>query len=306
MIGGMQNEIQQLRGKEKDQDDRIEVLTIQSERYNEEIDHLKEQNKFKKERIAFLEEQNKIKEAEIMEVSKKVEEKDEVENSELPKQYAEILKSNTDLQNEIAATKLALAEVTEENKQIQKEITTTNTNIAESLGKTVKKDEFVDQLAHHAKNVETFANLDKEIIAFGVEEEEISDWRERIKKEREMVNKILKAIDEEWDGKGLHAHRRLGRYTPGGKRPLKITLESNEMAINFIQQAKKLKENAQLKDIGIRKCLSKQDRDTLKIEVQEMKRLNNDRSVEDQSIFFWTIRNLKATKIMIKNTPARQ
>ena len=69
------------------------------------------------------------------------------------------------------------------------------------------------------------------------------------------------------------------------------------MATNFIQQAKKLKEHTQLKEVGIRRCLSKTDRDTLRESVKEMKKLNSERTLEQQDLFFWSIRNLKATKI---------
>ena len=68
------------------------------------------------------------------------------------------------------------------------------------------------------------------------------------------------------------------------------------MATNFIQQAKKLKEHTQLKEVGIRKCLSKTDRDTLRESVKEMKKFNSERTIEEQDLFFWSIRNLKATK----------
>ena len=58
------------------------------------------------------------------------------------------------------------------------------------------------------------------------------------------------------------------------------------MATNFIQQAKKLKEHTQLKEVGIRRCLSKTDRDTLRESVKEMKKLNSERTLEQQDLFF--------------------
>ena len=127
-----------------------------------------------------------------------------------------------------------------------------------------------------------------------------------MKKEKEVVINILKAIDETWDGEGLIEHRRVGKYTTEGNgRPLKITLSTSQMATNFIQQAKKLKDHTQLKEVGIRKCLSKTDRETLKESVKEMKERNSERSVEEQDLFFWSIRNLKATKIWKHRTQTR-
>ena len=217
-----------------------------------------------------------------------------------------IIKTNADLQDEIKATKTALEEVVElvkENKQKQQQITTTYSNITKGL---VRENDFANHLANHARNVGEIANIDREIIIFGVTEEEEKNFTERIKKEREMATDILKALDSEWDGQGLTDHRRIGKYTPGTKpRPLKITLRNNQLATKFLQQTKGLKDHAQFKDIGIRKCLSKPDRETLKASVQEMKHLNNQRSEEDAERFFWSIRNLKVKQIWIHSPQTR-
>ena len=77
----------------------------------------------------------------------------------------------------------------------------------------------------------------------------------------------------------------------------KITLGSNQLATNFIRKAKALKDHPQFKEIGIRQNLCKSDREILKTSVQEIKRLNNERTVDEQQMFFWSIRNLRAKKI---------
>ena len=128
-----------------------------------------------------------------------------------------LMKAKEDLQEEVKETKTILSVVVEENKQFKDQISATNAN-------TIRRNEFGDHLAHHARNVEEFANMDREIMAFRVEEKEEKDFKVRMTNEREMVIKILKAIDGEWDQQGLIGHRRIGKFTPGTKpRPLKIT-----------------------------------------------------------------------------------
>ena len=204
-----------------------------------------------------------------------------------------ISKANEELQVEVKL----LSKAIEENTQTQDEIKAKNNSIAEELGNTVRRNDFGEHLSHHARRVEEIANMDREIIAFGVEEIEEKDIKTRKINEQTIVGKILKTIDQDWEGQSVEL-RRIGRFTPGGRpRPLKITLGSNQLATNFIRKAKTLKEHPQFKEIGIRQNLCKSDREILKASVQEMKRLNNERNEEDQQLFFWSIRNLRPKKI---------
>ena len=260
------------------------------------------------ERLARLEQNDKAKDKKIEELLEVVRNKDE-EIAKLKERATNPdtnTKSNEELQEEIKAAKSTLETMVEENRQITTQLTATTATMAEELGNTVRKDEFANQLATHARNIGECANIDREIMAFRVQEEEEKNFNERIKKERELVTYILKEIDEAWDGQGLVEHRRIGKYTPGGNgRPLKITLINSQMATRFIQHAKKLKDHAQLKEVGIRKCLSKTDRDTLRESVNDMKKRNSERTLEDEDLFFWSIRNMKATKIWKHHTQTR-
>ena len=206
-----------------------------------------------------------------------------------------LLKANEVLQGEVKS----LSKTVEENRKIQEQIKATNVNIEAELGNTVRRNDFGNQLSHHARRVEEIANMEREIIAFSVEEKEEKNLRTRLANEREMVTKILKAMDQEWEEQGLIGHRRIGKFTPGKPRPLKITLSTNQQATNFIQKAKMLKEHTQLKEVGIRQNLCKADREILRASVQEMKSKNNERTAEERETFFWSIRNLKAVRITI-------
>ena len=296
-------EVRLNRGEFSDLKDRVKCLEEVKETQAKEIEDLKEE-------IKGLKDENQRKERKIEELGR---ERGEVADDDMTHtadmatpgagiatakqdEMIQILqKANKELQDEVKT----LAVVIEENRQKQDQITATNANIEEKLDNTVRKNEFGNQLEHHARNVEAIANMDKEIIAFGVEEKEESDFTVRKGNDRAMVIKILKTIDSQWNENGLVDHRRIGKYTPGAKpRPLKITLGSNQQATNFIQQAKTLKDHTEMKEIGIRKSLCKTDRETLKAAVQEMKRNNNERTPEERELFFWSIRSLKATKIM--------
>ena len=278
-VNEMEKELKLKRGEENDMKGMLEI-------FGERLARLEQNDKAKDKRIEELLEVIKIKDEEISKLTEKATNPDT--NT----------KSNEEIQQEIIATKSTLETMVEENRQIKDQITETTATMTEKLGNTVRKDEFANQLANHARNVGEYANIDREIMAFRVEEKEEKNFNERMKKEREMVTHILKEIDETWDGQGLIEHRRIGKYTPEGNgRPLKITLLNSQMAANFVQQAKKLKDHTQLKEVGIRKCLSKTERDTLREAVNDMKTRNGERSVEEQDLFFWSIRNMKATKI---------
>ena len=295
-------EVAHIRGELSDSIDRIKCLEENKETQAKEIEDLKVE-------IKSLKEVNQSKEREIEEMVRERGERDgnivaqttdmatpdtRTAKTEHDKKIQILQKANKDLQDEVKT----LAVVIEENRQIQKQITATNANIEEKLGNTVRRNEFGNQLEHHARDVEAIANMEREIIAFGVEEKEEKDFTVRRENERMIVIKILKTIDPQWNEQGLIGLRRIGKFTPGGKpRPFRITLCSNQQATNFIQQAKTLKDHTEMKEIGIRKSLGKADRETLKASVQEMKRRNNERTVEEQATFFWSIRNLKVKQI---------
>ena len=177
-------------------------------------------------------------------------------------------KANEELQEEVKS----LSKVVEENTQIQDQIKATNNSIAEELGNTVRRNEFGEQLSNHARRVEEIASMDREIIAFGVEEVEEKDIKTRKVNEQTMVGKILKTIDPDWEEQCVLELKRLGRFTPGGRpRPLKITLGSSQLATNFIRKAKALKDHPQFKEIGIRQSLCKSDRDPQNISTRNEK-----------------------------------
>ena len=294
-LEGLRTEVRFLKGEQNDLKHLVECRGI-------EIEKLTEDNTNKDRKIAELEErvrqlaQNKERvdtDTTLMTNLATPEEKAAV--SAQNDRIQTLIKANEDLQKEVKS----LSETVEENGKIQEQIKAANDNIGVELRDTVRRNDFGDHLSQHARRVEEFANMDREIIAFGVEEKEEYDFKVRKINEREMITKILKAIDQEWEEQGLIDHRRMGKFTVGGKpRPLRITLGNKQLATNFIQKAKALKEHTQFKEIGIRQSLCKADRETLKASVQEMKRNNNERTPEERELFFWSIRNLKATKIM--------
>ena len=313
-ISKLEKELRLLRGEDSDRKEREEIMQARLANIEQEIvakdriiEELIQENRNKDMKITQLEERIQHKETTHTDTNRETDNMATSEKSllELPT-IQTLLKSNEELQEEIKATNTTLATMAEESKQIKDQFTTTQATIVGELDNTIRKNEFANQLANHARNVGECAKIEREIMAFGVQEEEEKNYTIRMTKEKEKVTSILKAIDETWDGQGLIEHRRVGKYTPGSKaRPLKITLSSNHMATNFILQAKKLKENTQLKEVAIRKCLCKPDRDTLRESVKEMKRLNSERSEEEQGTFFWSIRNLKPSKIWIYQTQNR-
>ena len=299
-LSEIEKELRLRRGEDRERKENEEIMVMK-------IKELIQESKKKDEKIKELEDRIERKETAHTDTNRETDNMatSEITLLELPA-IQTLLKSNEQLQEEIKATNTTLASMAEESKQIKDEVAATQATIVGELGNTIRKNEFANQLAKNARNVGEYANIDREIMAFGVQEDNEDNYTARMKKEREVVTTILKAIDETWDGQGLIEHRRCGRYTPDGKaRPLKITLGSSQMATNFVQQAKILKDNTQLKEVGIRKCLCKPDRDTLRESVQEMKKLNNERSEEERENFFWSIRNLKPTKMWIRQTQNR-
>ena len=77
---------------------------------------------------------------------------------------------------------------------------------------TVNKNEFMQQLSQHAKKIANLAEVNKDILIFGLPEEETKDIVERENKEKEAVMKVLREIEPTRENNDIIAHRRVGRY----------------------------------------------------------------------------------------------
>ena len=73
------------------------------------------------------------------------------------------------------------------------------------------------------------------------------------------MKELIKVLNEE-DGEALEEEideiQRLGRYTEGGKRPIRIKFKSQTAATDVLQRTGKLKEIEEYKEVWIKRDLN--------------------------------------------------
>ena len=142
--------------------------------------------------------------------------------------------------------------------------------------------------------------MQKSVVFFGVEQENITNRIERDKMDLSKIVDLLKVISEEDDDIGIEEFQRLGKYVKNVNRPLKVTLQSSSMVETVMRNVKKIKQSDQWKHVWVNRCLTKEDRDKLREKVQEAKQKNNERSEEEERHFFYKVVGLQVKKIWYK------
>ena len=66
--------------------------------------------------------------------------------------------------------------------------------------------------------------------------------------------------------------------------------------MEVMRNARKLKDEEEMKNVWIRRCLNKEDRETLKGKIEEAKQKNEARSEEEESRFFFRVVGLQVRK----------
>jgi len=191
--------------------------------------------------------------------------------------------------------------VNEMEKKIEQDIKTTKEEIKTQLAATIKKNEFKSHLGQHARNIANLADVNKDIVILGHEEKVVEDGIERYNEDKKLIVDILKVINPEFAEQNIIAHRRLGLFEKGKKRPLKVTFLNKQIVTDIIKKAKVLATHEEYKKIWIRENMTKDDRVTLQKKLEEVKNKNEQRTEEEKNLFIWRVRGLQAKQIYYRN-----
>ena len=93
---------------------------------------------------------------------------------------------------------------------------------------------------------------------------------------------------------------RIGKYSEGGQRPLKIKFRSQSTAEEIIGRSWKLAGKDAYKNIWIKKDMTEEERAKTKELVEEAKEKNENRTEEEKNLFFWKVLDMKIRKWYLK------
>ena len=214
-------------------------------------------------------------------------------NEELLKQAKNIVEKSKDfeesvdtvctVQDEIRTT---YAQILKEKEEIKK-----NKSNDENIRKEVK-----EVIRKNPKLIRETVDMNKSIIILGKKEEEINNRIVRDRKELTNIMNIINKVSTDLTEKDIEEFHRLGKYESGKHRPIKVTFQSADMMEEIMSNARNLKGEEEMKNVWIRRCLNKEDRETLKEKIDEAKQKNEARSEEEESRFFFRVVGLQVRK----------
>ena len=205
----------------------------------------------------------------------------ETENVNLKKNYKENKESLTEQRNcwlqEKNQNKIEFKEIVKQQMKEQSQ---------ETIVKVMREKENI---------VRDLADKKKCIIILGMEEKHNTNWTERMKEEKDKVNKILHLVqeDEPEIGKQIEEMYRLGKYNTDKTRPIKIKFRSQTTAENILAKTGKLADSEQYKKVWIKREMNKEERELEKTLRQQAKEKNEKRSEKEKEEFYWRVKNMK-------------
>ncbi len=138
-------------------------------------------------------------------------------------------------------------------------------------------------------------------MVFGDKEKTISNKvlreREELQRAKEIIGKI---VGDETDIQIEEAYR-IGKYSEGGKRPMKIRLNTQAAAEYILRRTSLLRKIEGVKDIYIRREMNEEERNKVKELKEEAKTKNEERTQEQAERYMWRVIDMKMRKWWLKN-----
>lgn len=190
-------------------------------------------------------------------------------------------------------SKVKFSEIIKEQTKAEEQWEKKEKNFTANVVKVIKEKENV---------IRDTVDKNRTVILFGLEEKEIKE--QDVRKERlwSDVTKVLKELDDigrDWRSEIEEMHR-LGLYEANGKRPVKIKLKVKAVAEEISMKAWKLSKDDNLKKYGIRKDMTRNEREELKDRLEGVKQKNEERSEAEKEIFFWKLVGKEVKKWFIR------
>ena len=151
--------------------------------------------------------------------------------------------------------------------------------------------------------VREIAEKKKSVIVFGLKENKITYRPKREKEELKSIRDILKNLNDderaslEEEVEEIH---RLGQYSEGVTRPVKVLLKSQSATEDILYRTTKLKETAGYENIYIKRNKNEEERKKHNELVAEAKVKNNERSEDEKKAFFWKVVGDRVRKWFVK------
>ena len=124
--------------------------------------------------------------------------------------------------------------------------------------------------------------------------EEIEPVRVKREKEQKMIaeNIVRNVLDEgeDWVNEIEEVHR-LGKYTEGGARPLKLKFRVQTTASEVISHTWRLTKVEQYKNVRIKRDVNEEERSKINELIKEAKKKNENRSEEEIKRFYWKVKD---------------
>ncbi len=139
------------------------------------------------------------------------------------------------------------------------------------------------------------------LMVFGDKEKTISNKvlreREELQRAKEIIGKI---VGDETDIQIEEVYR-IGKYSEGGKRPMKIRLNTQAAAEYILRRTSLLRKIEGMKDIYIRREMNEEERNKVKELKEEAKTKNEERTQEQAERYMWRVIDMKMRKWWLKN-----
>lgn len=182
---------------------------------------------------------------------------------------------------------LTYAQVAKEKEKIEEAVK--EVKHCSNQDKTNIRLEVRKELASNPKLVQNTVDRSKSLIIFGCKEKAITSRSERAVEEAKVVDKIVGLVEGLTNRENVCDYRRIGRYVKGKDRPLRITLNGAKQMEEVLRNARKLQRDEDGKGWSLRRDLSKEDREKLKLNLAEAKHLNESRNEEEINSFFYKV-----------------
>ena len=138
------------------------------------------------------------------------------------------------------------------------------------------------------------------ILVYGDVEDHAVDPKERKRKDYRKVQDIMKIIDEDeegWQGQ-IEDVTRIGKYSRGEMRPMRVQLRSKGIAEEVMSYSWRLN-SGPMRHIRLRKDLNVEQRQKIKELQSKADNENSKLSEEDKKKFFWRVKDGKLRKWFI-------
>ena len=140
------------------------------------------------------------------------------------------------------------------------------------------------------------------MVIFGLPEKKNPVKFVREREEKEVAQKLIKAIQDEGQEleKEVEEVYRLGKYSEGSKRPLKIKMRSQVGVEEIIARAGKLAGSLECSHIWIKRDMNQEEREKERRLRNEAREKNEKRTETEKKKFFWRVLDMRLRKWYIR------